>query len=86
MCIKRGNLIGSFTFRESEAGKHVLMDYETWKGQVEWEKSQQAALLHADLLLESPRKEEEVEIARTIIKACLSRGVGELGYEDRRKG
>lgn len=83
--MKRGTLIGSFTFREKEHGESVLLDYKDWKDQLAWMKAQECAILQAIMYLEQPCSDEERVKAYSILHAALSRKLTDCGFEERRE-
>lgn len=84
MCIRRGNLIGTFTWRNSDAGKHVVMPTEHWKYTVSTLLSWQYVLHRMKLELDGEVTKQNVHNVRTLIDDAIRVQADENGPVDRR--
>ena len=83
--MKRGNLFGSFTFRENEHGKHVVMDYEEWRDLMGRLNTISATLHLVRLKLEPPVSSQEIHEVQEAIMSVINMEFDGEGFRERRR-
>lgn len=82
--MKRGNLIGLFTFRESNHGKDVVMPFSEWRDLVGRLNAINATLHLINLKLEDPVTSDELHEVRESVLNVINMGIGDEGFRERR--